>query len=79
MNYFECLISGTKSRFYTDDTRIETDDKSLKISDIMSMVMVGKERIRITWRSEKGRHSILLRVTSMPAERAYNMIASNQS
>ena len=69
------MADGKKGTFHTDAMRLDMGDESISISNILSLQVIGKERIRIIWQSKK-RYAILLRVTGMPADRAFVMLQS---
>lgn len=79
--FFECTVSGKRSTFHVDDgddvMRLEMQGMSVPVADLISLQIVGRERIRIAWQTNKkrGRHAVLMRVTNMPVDTAYGMIA----
>ncbi len=80
MESYDITLDGMPGILYVDANKLTLDieDKRILDSDaILSVNMVGTERIRIVWESTDERKSVLIRVTSAPAIAACELITSS--
>ena len=76
MKSYECTISGKNGNIHLDELlRIDCPGHAAEIrrGDLLSMRMIGKERISITFQN-CAKFVITVRITSEPAERLYSEI-----